>query len=75
MQSLSLKQKISLCQELLSHSVCTLDVPYKLWPQMNPEGETGGLDPISPPPEKSQVAIGFLKNTSIEPLKKQLLPK
>ena len=38
---------------------------------MDPEGVQGfGSSP--PHPEKSQVAIGFLRNTGMDPLKKQL---
>ena len=40
---------------------------------MDPDGEeTGRLDPD---PEKSQVAIGFVKHSGTDPLKKQLLPR
>ena len=40
---------------------------------MDPEGEeTGRLDPD---PEKSQVAIGFVKHSGTDPLKKQSLPR
>ena len=50
---------------------------FEACPWADPEQGEGDLDP--PPPEKSQVAKGFLRNTGMNPpptpLEKQLDPK